>query len=126
MQNLPHSASFHAGEKTAPSKSGIKHLERERVPKTVGAVVGHDEIGDVEDVYPWILSLPEILLTRQLVLEGMDLRRDRLSDLIAGGGIHNRKALPGLLPAEAVDFDGLALWVVLDAPIETKASGTRV
>src|SRR5688572_29889294 len=28
MQNLSHSASFHSSEKTAPSKSGIKHLER--------------------------------------------------------------------------------------------------
>src|SRR5687768_11090197 len=28
MQNLSHSASFHSREKTAPSKSGIKHLER--------------------------------------------------------------------------------------------------
>jgi cytochrome d ubiquinol oxidase subunit II len=28
MENLTHSASFHSGEKIAPSKSGIKHLER--------------------------------------------------------------------------------------------------
>jgi hypothetical protein len=26
MENLAHSASFHSGEKIAPSKSGIKHL----------------------------------------------------------------------------------------------------
>jgi hypothetical protein len=26
VENLTHSASFHSGEKTAPSKPGIKHL----------------------------------------------------------------------------------------------------
>jgi len=40
MKNLAHSASFHAGEKTAPSKPGIKHLAAAGAPEIVHTVWG--------------------------------------------------------------------------------------
>jgi hypothetical protein len=37
VKNLAHSASLHAGENTAPSNPGIKHLERVLIKfRTVG------------------------------------------------------------------------------------------
>mgnify|MGYP000910951365 CR=1 FL=1 len=44
MKNLAHSASFHAGEKIAPSNPGIKHLGR---AQQVGSEASCDEAGAV-------------------------------------------------------------------------------
>src|ERR1700722_8759195 len=86
VENLAHSASFHSREKTAPSKSGIKHLGTRSMPRAA--------IFDVDGTLVDSVDLHASAWQEALVKFGHNVTFEQARSQIGKGG---DQLIPGFL-----------------------------